>query len=40
MSPDSILSKKETIKRKNEKDNECCKWSIIGGLNYNKIKEK
>ena len=22
------------------KDNECFKWSIIGGLNYNKINEK
>ena len=22
------------------KDNECFKWSIIAGLNYNKIKEK
>ena len=23
-----------------KKDNECFKWSIIAGLNYNKIKEK
>ena len=40
MSPDWIVSKKATINPKNEKDNECFKWSIIAGLNYNKIKEK
>ena len=40
MSPDWIANKKATINRKNEKDNECFKWSIIAGLNYNKIKEK
>ena len=40
MSPDWIASKKATINPKNEKDNECFKWSIIAGLNYNKIKEK
>ena len=40
MSPDWILSKKATINPKNEKDNECFKWSIISGLNYSKIKEK
>ena len=40
MSPDWIASKKATINPKNEKDNECFKWSIIVGLNYNKIKEK
>ena len=40
MSPDWIVSKKTTINSKNEKDNECFKWSIIAGLNYNKIKEK
>ena len=40
MSPDWIVSKKATINPKNEKDNECFKWSIIGGLNYNKINEK
>ena len=39
-SPDSISSKKATINPKNEKDNECFKWSIIAGLNYNKINEK
>ena len=39
ISPDWI-SKKATINPKNEKDNECFKWSIISGLNYNKIKEK
>ena len=33
-------SKKTKINPKNEKDNECFKWSIIEGLNYNKIKEK
>ena len=31
---------KATINPKNEKDNESFKWSIIAGLNYNKIKEK
>ena len=40
MSPNWIVSKKATINPKNEKDNECFKWSIISGLNYNKIKEK
>ena len=40
MSSDWIVSKKATINPKNEKDNECFKWSIIAGLNYNKIKEK
>ena len=39
MSPDWIASKKATINPKNEKDNECFKWSIIAGLNYNIIKE-
>ena len=39
-SPDWILSTKATINPKDEKDNECFKWSIISGLNYNKIKEK
>ena len=38
MSPDLIASKKATINPKNKKDNECFKWSIIRGLNYNKIK--
>ena len=33
-------SKKTKINPKNEKDNECFKWSIIEGLNYNKTKEK
>ena len=40
MSFDWIASKKATINPKNEKDNECFKWSIISGLNYNKINEK
>ena len=40
VSPDWIASKKATIHPKNEKDNECFKWSKITGLNYNKIKEK
>ena len=39
-SPNWISSKKATINPENEKDNECFKWSIIVGLNYNKIKEK
>ena len=38
-SPDWTLNQKTTINLKNEKDNECFKWSIIAGLNY-KIKEK
>ena len=40
MSPDWAASKKATINSKNEKYNECFKWLIIAGLNYNKIKEK
>ena len=40
ISPDWIASKKATINPKNEKDNECFKWSIIAGLNCNKINEK
>ena len=40
ISPDWIASKKATINPKNEKDNECFKWSLISRLNYNKIKEK
>ena len=40
MSPDWTASKKATINPKIEKNNECFKWSIISGLNYNKIKEK
>ena len=39
ISPDWIASKKATINPKNEKDNECFKWSIISGLNY-KINDK
>ena len=39
-SPNWIASKKAAINPKNEKENECFKWSIIVGLNYNKIKEK
>ena len=38
-SPDWTVNQKATINPKNEKDNECFKWSIIAGLNY-KIKEK
>ena len=30
--PDWIWSKKGTINPKNEKDNECFKWSVIAGL--------
>ena len=40
MSPDWIASKKATKNTKTEKDNEYFKWSIIAGLNYNKINEK
>ena len=40
MSPDWIASKKATINLKNEKDDKCFQWSIILGLNHNKIKEK
>ena len=40
MSPDWIVSKKVTINQKKVKNNECFKWSIIAGLNYNKIEEK
>ena len=40
MSPDWIASKKATINPKNEKDNECFKWPMIPGLNYNKINKK
>ena len=39
-SPNWIVNKKETINTKNEKYNECFKWSIIVGLNYNKTNEK
>ena len=40
ISPNWIANKKATINTKNEKDNKCFQWSIIGGLNYNIIKEK
>ena len=40
MSPDWIASKKATINPKNESGNKCFQWSIISGLNYNKVKEK
>ena len=40
MSLNCIASKKATINPRNQKDNECFKWSVIGGLNYNKINEK
>ena len=40
MSPDWLVNKGATINPKNEKDNKCFQWSIISGLNYNKIKEK
>ena len=39
MSPDWIASKKATINPKNEKDNQCFKWSITSGLNYIKKKK-
>ena len=38
VSPDWIVNKGATINPKNEKDNKCFQWSIISGLNYNKIK--
>ena len=38
--PDWIASKKASINPKNEKDHECFKWSIIEGLNCNKVNEK
>ena len=38
MSPDWIASKKATINPKDEKGNKWFQWSIISGLNYNKIK--
>ena len=40
VTPDCIASKKATINPKNEKDNECFRWSIISELNYNKINER
>ena len=40
VSPDWIASKNATINCKNEKDNKCFQWSIISGLNYNKINKK
>ena len=40
MSPDWKVNKKATINSKNEKHNKCFQWSIISGLNYNKIKNK
>ena len=40
MSLNWIVNKKPTINPKNEKDNKFFQWSIILGLNYNKIKEK
>ena len=40
MSPNQLVNKGASINPKNEKDNKCFQWSIISGLNYNKIKEK
>ena len=40
MSPNWLVNKGATINPKNQKDNKCFQWSIISGLNYNKIKEK
>ena len=40
MSPNWIANKKAIINPKNEKDNKYFQWSIIAGLNYNKIKKK
>ena len=40
MSPNWRVNKKATINPKSERDNKFFQWSIILGLNYNKIKEK
>ena len=40
MCPDWIVNKKATENPKHERDNKCFQWSIVSGLNYNKIKEK
>ena len=40
ISSDWIANKKAKINPKKEKDNKCFQGSIIGGLNYNVIKEK
>ena len=37
IAPDWIVSKIATINPKNKKHNKCFQWSIISGLNYNKI---
>ena len=37
MSQDWIVSKKAKTNPKYEKDNKCFQWSIISGLNHNKI---
>ena len=39
MSPDWKVNKKATINSKNKK-HKCFQWSIISGLNHNKIKNK
>ena len=40
MSSHRIVSEKATMNLKSERDNKCFQWSIISGLNFNKIKEK
>ena len=40
MSSLRIVSEKATMNLKSERDNKCFQWSIISGLNFNKIKEK
>ena len=40
VSPDWIASKKATTNPKNEKDNECFKWSIMSGLIIIRFKKK
>ena len=40
MSPKWIVNKKATINPKNGKYNKCFQWSIISGLNCNKINKK
>ena len=40
MSLNQIINEKATINPENERDNKCFQWSIISGLNFDKIKEK
>ena len=40
MSFDWMVNKKQQQSPKKKMDNKCFQWSIISGLNYNKIQEK